>query len=157
MKIAVVMLNNLEIPYIYDANSPKQEAYGGDWGSPSATVHLTIPEDADPETIMAIKDSDGVVTLVEDPAKVQAKLDASWVSLRTDRNRRLAACDWTQLADAHLSQDKKDAWATYRQELRDLPDSITDPTHVEWPLDPTQTLPTPATGSRLESLMSVAV
>ena len=100
---------------------------------------------------------DGVVTLVEDPVKVQARLDTAWASLRAERNRRLAACDWTQLADAHLSQDKKDAWATYRQELRDLPESVTDPTAPEWPLDPTQTPPTPPTGSRLESLMSVAV
>ena len=109
---------------------------------------------------------DGVVTLVEDPVKVQARLDTAWASLRAERNRRLAACDWTQLADAHLSQDKKDAWATYRQELRDLPESVTDPMiittdptgpSVPWPLDPTQTPPTPVTGSRLESLMSVAV
>ena len=134
-----------------------QGSYGGEWGSPQVTVHIEVPEGLDPHCIMAVRDPDGNVTLVEDPAKVQARLDTAWASLRAERNARLAACDWTQLADAHLSQDKKDAWATYRQELRDLPESVTDPTAPEWPLDPTQTPPTPPTGSRLESLMSVAV
>lgn len=158
MKVAIVLLESLEIPYVYDAPEPSQGTYGGEWGSPQVTVHLEVPEGLDHQCLMAVKDDD-VVTLVEDPTKVQAKLDAAWVAFRAERNRRLAACDWTQLADAHLSQDKKDAWATYRQELRDLPESVTDPTgpSVSWPLDPTQTPPTPLTGSRLESLMSVAV
>lgn len=127
---------------------------GSKWAD--GDLDCTIPFEVLADQAVLIDD---VVTLVEDPAKVQAKLDAAWVAFRTERNRRLAACDWTQLADAHLSQDKKDAWATYRQELRDLPESVTDPTgpSVSWPLDPTQTPPTPPTGSRLESLMSVAV
>jgi hypothetical protein len=42
------------------------------------------------------------------------------------------------LSDAHLSQDKKDAWFAYRQALRDLPDEVTitspaDLVSVEWP------------------------
>ncbi len=44
---------------------------------------------------------------------------------RTKRNQRLADSDWTQLPDVPLTT--KDAWATYRQALRDLPD------HVNWP------------------------
>ena len=41
--------------------------------------------------------------------------------LRVERNRLLAACDWTQSRDLTLSND--DAWKTYRQALRDLPAS----------------------------------
>ena len=159
MSVAIVVLDTLAIPYIYPV-PVNQGAYGGEWGSPQVTVHLEVPEGLDPQCLMAARDPEtGAVTLQADPSKLEAKTAQAWTALRSERNRRLAACDWTQLADAHLSHDKKDAWATYRQELRDLPDSITDPTgpSVSWPLDPTQTPPTPATGSRLESLMSVAV
>lgn len=41
------------------------------------------------------------------------------------RNRELAATDWTQLADSPIAN--KEAWATYRQELRDLPAQGPDP------------------------------
>jgi hypothetical protein len=101
----------------------------------------------------ATREDDGTVTLQADPSKVQAKLDASWAALRAERNRRLAATDWTQLADTHLSQEKKDAWAAYRQELRDLPDETQDPTAPEWPLDPTQAPVAPVSGSRLDGIL----
>jgi hypothetical protein len=73
---------------------------------------------------------DDVYVLTLDVDTVTAE---AWTTLRAERNRRLAACDWTQLADAHMTQDRKDAWATYRQALRDLPGIVTDPTQVEWP------------------------
>ena len=41
--------------------------------------------------------------------------------LRVQRNRLLAACDWTQSRDLTLSNDAD--WKTYRQALRDLPAS----------------------------------
>jgi hypothetical protein len=40
--------------------------------------------------------------------------------IRMERNKRLFDCDWTQLLDAPSSVNKE-AWAVYRQELRDLP------------------------------------
>jgi hypothetical protein len=119
-------------------------------------ITLPVPEDLSWSAVKGVQAEDGSVTLVADPVKVQAKLDAAWTQLRAERNRRLAATDWTQLADAHLSQEKKDAWAAYRQELRDLPDETQDPAAPEWPLDPTQIPPTPVTGSRLSSLLDAA-
>jgi hypothetical protein len=154
MSVAIVVLETLAIPYTYP--SPvNQGYYGGEWGSPQVTSHLEVPEGLDPQCLMAVRDPEtGAVTLQADPAKVQAKLDQAWTQLRTERNRRLAASDWTQLVDSHLSQEKKDAWAAYRQELRDLPDEVTDPTQVEWPLDPTQQVPVPpVTGSRLDGIL----
>ena len=38
--------------------------------------------------------------------------------MRLERNRLLAASDWTQVADAPVDRA---AWATYRQALRDIP------------------------------------
>jgi hypothetical protein len=55
-------------------------------------------------------------------------------NLRRERDGLLAASDWTQAADAPV--DAK-AWAAYRQALRDLPETITDPTaDVAWPEPP---------------------
>jgi hypothetical protein len=85
---------------------------------------------------MAVRDADGTVTLQEDPDKLAARTAQAWTALRTERNRLLQQSDWTALSDAHLSQDKKDAWFTYRQALRDLPENATDPTQVTWPVSP---------------------
>jgi hypothetical protein len=41
--------------------------------------------------------------------------------IRLWRNAQLASTDWTQVADAPVDAS---AWATYRQALRDLPDTI---------------------------------
>ena len=54
-------------------------------------------------------------------------------AVRDDRNKRLADCDWTQLADALVD---KTAWATYRQALRNLPEAAGFPWDMIWPVKP---------------------
>ena len=46
--------------------------------------------------------------------------------LRDKRNQKLLISDWTQMPDSPLTDSKKQEWATYRQQLRDLPSSYTD-------------------------------
>ena len=41
--------------------------------------------------------------------------------LRRIRNVLLRDSDWTQFNDSPLTDQQKQAWATYRQALRDLP------------------------------------
>ena len=53
--------------------------------------------------------------------------------LRYWRDGELARTDWTQIAD---STADKTAWATYRQALRDLPASNSDPRKIELPTAP---------------------
>ena len=62
----------------------------------------------------------------------QLQADA-WEQLRIERNRLLAASDWTVLTDSPTSTA---AWKTYRQSLRDLPANTTDPTAPDWPTLP---------------------
>ena len=50
------------------------------------------------------------------------------------RNELLAASDWTQLPDVTLNT--KEAWATYRQALRDITDQPGFPLNVAWPPEP---------------------
>jgi len=56
-----------------------------------------------------------------------------WESLRSYRDLRLTSSDWTQVADALVD---KAAWATYRQQLRDLPSNTTDLENPVWPTPP---------------------
>lgn len=51
------------------------------------------------------------------------------------RNVLLKSTDWTQMPDSPLSDSKKQEWATYRQQLRDLPET-TDPLDPVWPTQP---------------------
>jgi hypothetical protein len=45
-------------------------------------------------------------------------------SIRAERTLLLAESDWTQFNDSPLTPEKKVEWATYRQQLRDITDSI---------------------------------
>lgn len=63
----------------------------------------------------------------------QEELDEVWGNLRAMRKQKLSACDWTQVPDAPVDQA---AWATYRQQLRDLPSNTVDPFNPIWPTPP---------------------
>jgi len=52
--------------------------------------------------------------------------DELWVALRTERTQRLIFSDWTVLEDSPLSDTKKAEYKTYRQQLRDLPSTVSD-------------------------------
>jgi hypothetical protein len=67
-----------------------------------------------------------------------------WEELRVLRNERLSDCDWTQISDVPFTEEQKISWKNYRQLLRDLPESITEPkqlvlnsTDSNWPVKPT--------------------
>jgi hypothetical protein len=56
-------------------------------------------------------------------------------SVREDRNKRLAETDWTQLTDAPVATE---AWATYRNNLRNVTEQSGFPWEVTWPNKPTE-------------------
>jgi len=58
---------------------------------------------------------------------------AKEAEVRQQRNELLSACDWTQLPDAPVDRT---AWATYRQELRDITAQAGFPWNVQWPVAP---------------------
>lgn len=65
-----------------------------------------------------------------------AAREAAMQALRADRDRRLTACDWTQMPDAPLSDAHRAAWREYRTALRELPSATLDPTAPVWPSPP---------------------
>jgi len=71
----------------------------------------------------------------EDEADYRQRIDDEAAkNVRTERNKRLADTDWTQLADAPLDASP---WATYRQALRDITIQPGFPHNVTWPEEPT--------------------
>jgi len=66
--------------------------------------------------------------------EIQAAKDSAMANIRSQRNQLLKDCDWTQITDCTAD---KTAWATYRQALRDLPSTVTEPrTFSAWPHNP---------------------
>jgi len=57
----------------------------------------------------------------------------AWDEVRRERDRLLAASDWTQVADAPVDTA---VWAAYRQALRDVPQDYASPDDVVWPTPP---------------------
>lgn len=64
---------------------------------------------------------------------IPTNTEKQWAALRVERDRRLGECDWTQLSDAPVDQA---AWTAYRQALRNMPETTTDPTQPQWPVAP---------------------
>lgn len=67
------------------------------------------------------------------PEQIEERTARQADEVRTDRNKRLAECDWTQLPDAPVDPAP---WATYRQELRDVTDQPGFPWEITWPTEP---------------------
>jgi hypothetical protein len=59
--------------------------------------------------------------------------ETEWPLVRSKRDQLLKASDWTQLPDVPLAT--KEAWATYRQYLRDVTLQA-DPFNIVWPTAP---------------------
>jgi len=81
-----------------------------------------------------------VIELTEDEVKAieerHAEADLDFSRVRSDRDGLLTGCDWTQVSDSPLTDEKKAEWAAYRQELRDLPANFSKVSEVVWPTPP---------------------
>lgn len=81
--------------------------------------------------------ADGVWTLnFTTRACTQEESDVLANSIRMDRDSLLAQSDWTQVGDSPLSTADKEAWATYRQALRDITAQTGFPYQITWPTAP---------------------
>jgi len=67
---------------------------------------------------------------------MRAEADLDFSRTRTQRDSMLRDTDWTQIADAALGDHTAEEWATYRQELRDLPSKHSKVSEVVFPDDP---------------------
>lgn len=93
-----------------------------DYGGQAADYAVLACTDAEYARFIAARDA-------ATPGLVEARV-------RAQRNALLAACDWTALPDAPV--DDWQAWADYRQALRDLTAQPGFPLDVAWPTPPAQ-------------------
>lgn len=63
--------------------------------------------------------------------------EAKWSLVRRQRDDLIRKTDWTQVGDSQLTAEKKAEFAAYRQALRDIPQTYSDPDTVVWPEKPT--------------------
>jgi len=73
------------------------------------------------------------MTFQFNPMYPDATNEQKWEQIRLWRNARLNTTDWTQLSDSPVD---KDAWAVYRQALRNLPANFELADDVEFPIEP---------------------
>ena len=89
-------------------------------------VEMSIPADAGNRHYAALLEQGiEIAPYVEPPITAE--------QVRAERDALLAACDWTQVADAPVDQA---AWAVYRQALRDVTTQAGFPTNIVWPVKP---------------------
>ena len=79
---------------------------------------------------------DGVPVAKSQSEKDEAEKARAWVELKNTRNEALLETDWSQVADAPISEATKEEYRQYRQALRDLPANTTDPRNPTWPTKP---------------------
>jgi len=59
----------------------------------------------------------------------------TWEQIRAQRDGLLKDSDWSVAGDA-TPKPSKEAWLTYRQTLRDIPQNFENPSEVVWPEKP---------------------
>jgi len=70
----------------------------------------------------------------------QDQIQEAWARFRAERDRRLAETDWVVARAYERGEPVPEAWAAYRQTLRDLPAQLTDEQvlagDIPWPEPP---------------------
>ena len=68
--------------------------------------------------------------------QIAERVAAKSSDVRSERDAKLAACDWTVLTDSPLTTAKKTEWKTYRTALRDITAADGFPHTMSWPTEP---------------------
>ena len=119
----------------FPASGPSDEYLAG---AGAVKVNMFLDHDRATQKLVScdpyVQDGWAYVVRVENKTaeEIAADLASKAAQIRAQRDRLLSASDWTQVLDAPVDRE---AWATYRQALRDLPSQEGFP-NVEFPRDP---------------------
>ena len=97
-----------------------------------AATHIEVVPPLDYRAVIVSKD----LTLSPDTAKMTEMYKCEYQAIRQKRNDLLTKSDWTQIPGSPLTDEQKAAWATYRQQLRDLAIDGSCPLDFVWPTPP---------------------
>lgn len=123
--------------------------------SPSTTgfyvegIHPSIPDDVFPvsqEEYQTLMEGQTLGKMIAYKKRKLQLVDMvapskTWDQIRARRDLLLSKCDWTQMTDNQLSEEDRVIWRNYRQKLRDITATYSDPDLVTWPLAPDATPP----------------
>lgn len=102
----------------------------------SKLLHIQVPDEFHSHFIKVVKNGSSYDFQFDQVTIDRATAD-QWAWLREQRDKKLAACDWTvTVSDRPMPEEKKVEWVTYRQQLRDLPSNTIDPSNPTWPVPP---------------------
>lgn len=137
---------NVSLPRVWSANVCNQLGIDPVLESPAPEVtryqtasKSGVTQDANGNWVWAwvvgptFTDNEEATAAEQQAAYIQRIDDEQATRVRADRDKRLAETDWTQVADAPVNQE---AWAVYRQALRDIPSQVGFPWDVTWPDQP---------------------
>ena len=82
----------------------------------------------------------GSIRDIIDSIDPKAEFETAFSSMdevRQGRDKLITETDWTQTLDCPLSDEKKAEFLAYRQTLRDIPQTYSNPDDVVWPSKPT--------------------
>lgn len=97
-------------------------------GKVETFIRMDLPENwSPPEGYSIVPDDE-----LPDGWEMQPELH-DLEKVRIERNQKLKDTDWTQTYDSPVN---KEAWAIYRQALRDLPQNYNGVGPIPWPLLP---------------------
>ena len=104
--------------------------------------HVVVPPPYDHRFVVPHRDANtGFITFTPDlvtyEAEQASRASTQWTFLRRERDNKLKASDWiVAVPDAPFTDVQKTAWIEYRQALRDIPSTLSDPENVVWPAPP---------------------
>ena len=81
-------------------------------------------------------ESSGVVTIIKSAEWLENKNNEAWRKIRKERNKLLKDSDYIMVSDITITTEKKEEWTTYRQSLRDIPQTFSNPDDVTYPDKP---------------------
>jgi hypothetical protein len=137
------LFNNLKFDHTCQRTIGDVQYPAGWFTDPAEREKIGVTEVPDP-----VRPDDNLFTSVENPdgsytatprtaADIEQIKQSALNNLRYPRDRKLQACDYTQLSDVPLPIGKREAWATYRQQLRDYMGAVIDPFNPPaWPIPP---------------------
>lgn len=138
--------DNGEIGYIMSTGSSSDYYHNVKYGDYTAVI---VDSDINTHEFMLSKYWDGNAWQDREPKNSTYYVweNNTWVfqeelflaELRGIRNKYLQDTDWTQMPDSPLNETERGWWASYRQQLRDLPQNVSDITSLDdvvWPIPP---------------------
>jgi hypothetical protein len=131
MSYKIVYQTNLDGVYVGEERAFESPLEPGIYPIPAGAVQVAPPAFNQNQQAIWTGTDWAVVdkSIVEPPVTL-----ITWNGIRAQRDSLLSDTDWVALKDITLPNEQE--WFDYRQALRDIPQTYSEPTDVVWPTRP---------------------